>query len=159
MKKISLFTLITLGLLVSYQANAKFIYTKTAYWGSGSEGNEYAIQGYDSTAYFIKGKPEKGSNKHSLKYRGETWLFASNETKNLFAASPEKYAPQYGGHCAWREAQDGVEVYGDAKIWTIVDGKLYLNYNKTVNNLWIKDIPGFIQKADQYWLKEFDTLN
>lgn len=155
----SLILSVLVVLVFSTQVMAKFVYTKQSFWGQGSEGNKYAIEGYDATAYFTKGKPIKGLKEHSFKYRGETWLFASDKSKALFVSNPQKYAPQYGGHCAWREAKDGVEVYGDPKVWTIVDGKLYLNYNNSVNDRWAKDIPGFIKKADQFWLKEFDALN
>lgn len=156
MKKITITGLLCLiTLIFSTQALAKFTYTKSSFWG----GVDYALSGYDATAYFLKNAPEKGSTDHAFEYRGATWLFSSKKTKTLFVNNPQKYAPQYGGHCAWREAQDGEEVYGDPTIWTMVDGKLYLNYNEPVNQLWIKDIPGFIIKADEYWLKEFDTLN
>lgn len=156
MKKILVTLICLLALAVSNQALAKFVFTNTGYFGKG---NSYAIEGYDATAYLLKGKPVKGIKKHKLKYKGGTWLFASAENKTLFEANPTKYAPQYGGACAWREAQDGVEVYGDPKIWTLLDGKLYLNYNNKVNRLWKKDIPGFIKTANEYWLKEFDALN
>ena len=153
-------TLIILSFLLtsmlSNQVMAKFVYTKQSFWGKG---NDYALQGYDATAYFLNNKPKKGQKEHSATYRNETWLFASAENKALFETDPQKYAPQYGGNCAWREAQDGEEVYGDPTIWTVVAGKLYLNYNKEVNDRWVKDIPGFIKKADNYWLKEFDALN
>lgn len=156
MKKLLITLSCLFALVLSNQALAKFVYTKQGFW---DKGNDYAIQGYDSTAYFTKGAPQKGSKKHRLKYQAETWLFASADSKALFEANPQKYAPQYGGHCAWKEAQDGEEVYGDPMIWTIVDDKLYLNYNKPVNDKWVKNIPGFIKKADKFWLKEFSTLN
>ncbi len=156
MKKITLMLLSIAGLLFNGYASADFVYTKKSYWG---EGNKYAISGYDATSYFDSNKPIKGSKNYSIKYHGATWLFASEENKNKFNDNPQKYAPQYGGHCAWREAQDGKEVYGDPTVWTIVDDKLYLNYNKEINARWVKDIPGFIKKADNFWLQEFDTIN
>ncbi len=156
MKKITFILLAIVGMLFNSYACADFVYTKQGYWG---EGNKYAISGYDATSYFDNSKPIKGNKDYSTKYNGAIWLFANNENKSKFNSNPQKYSPQYGGHCAWREAQDGKEVYGDPTIWTIVDDKLYLNYNKSVNNLWVKDIPGFIKSADNFWLQEFDSTN
>ncbi len=148
--------------LFSLQAlSLDFVYTKHSIWGSGSEGNEYAIEGYDAVNYFTENKPAKGSPDFAFKYKNKEWHFKNPQNLALFKADPQKYAPQYGGHCAWRMGVDGVGVYGSAKIWTIVDDKLYLNYNREVNDRWVKDIPGFIKKADGFWLgkNQFKSLN
>ncbi len=138
-----------------------FVYSKHAWFGAGSEGNEYAIEGFDAVNYFTQSQPAKGSKDFSFEYRNKHWHFKNSENLALFTANPQKYAPQYGGHCAWRVAQDGAGVYGDPKIWTIVNNKLYLNYSQKVNDLWVKDIPGFIKKADDFWLNQnqFKSLN
>lgn len=93
--------------------------------------------------------------------RGKTWRFKNAENLALFKASPQQYAPQYGGHCAWRIAQDGEGVYGNPKIWTIVDNKLYLNYNQVANKRWVKNIPVFVKKGNDFWLgkNQFKNLN
>ena len=67
-----------------------------------------------------------------------------------FAAEPEKFAPQYGGYCAWAMA-DGKHAKGDARYWKIVDGKLYLNYSKSIQKKWDSDVPAFIDRADTAW--------
>jgi hypothetical protein len=67
-----------------------------------------------------------------------------------FKADPEKYAPKYGGYCAWAVAQ-GYTAEIDPEAWKIVGGKLYLNYSKDVQKKWEQDIPGNIEKADQNW--------
>ena len=158
-KLLTIYGVVIFTLFVSTQAFATFVYTKHSIFGQGSEGNKYALSGYDSISYFTENKAVKGNKKYMLNYQDAIWLFSSAENRDTFMENPQEYAPQYGGHCAWREAQDGVEVYGDPKIWTVRGGKLYLNYNKKVNNLWAKDIPGFIKKADVFWLAEFDRLN
>ena len=81
-----------------------------------------------------------------------TWFFQSKENRDLFAASPEKYAPQYDGWCAWAmtEAREAVT---DPEVWKIVDGKLYLNCSPAAYEKWSRDIPGNIKKADEIWLK------
>jgi len=109
-----------------------------------------AIRGYDPVGYFTAGRPVKGSPQFSHQWRGATWHFASAENRDRFAAAPEKFAPQYGGYCAYGVAQ-GYAVSIDPAAWTIVDGKLYLNYSLSVRENWNKDVPGYIRKADANW--------
>ena len=109
-----------------------------------------AVQGYDPVAYFTVGEPTKGSKDFSTEYEGAEFRFASQENLDAFLADPQAYAPQYGGYCAWAIAQ-GSLAKGDARRWKIVDGKLYLNYNKKVQADWEADIPGFIEQGDANW--------
>lgn len=111
-----------------------------------------AIQGYDPVAYFKQGKPLKGSGDHSLEWKGATWKFASAENREAFAAMPEKYAPQFGGYCAWAVSQ-GYTAKIDPDAWRIENGKLYLNYSKSVQTQWAGDIPGNIAKGNANWPK------
>jgi YHS domain-containing protein len=112
-----------------------------------------AIHGYDPVAYFTAGKPVQGKADFNTKWQGAEWRFASAEDRDLFVKNPEKYAPQYGGHCAYGMALGHLSPT-DPQAWKVVDGKLYLNYNKDVQALWQKDIPGFIPKADKNWVAE-----
>lgn len=107
-----------------------------------------AIKGADPVAYFTQGKPVKGSRKFQVEWKGATWRFASARHRDLFESDPEKYAPQYGGYCAWAVSQ-GYTAGIDPEAWKIVDGKLYLNYSLEVQSDWEKDIPGFIRLADK----------
>ncbi len=109
-----------------------------------------AVQGYDTVAYFTDGEPVKGSKMFSTLYKGAEFRFASQEHLDAFLAMPEKYAPQYGGYCAWAVAQ-GYTAKGSAKHWKIVDGKLYLNYNASVQEDWDADIESFIKSGDANW--------
>lgn len=111
-----------------------------------------AVDGYDPVAYFTQGKPVEGSKQHALEWNGATWRFASAENRAAFEKEPAKYAPQYGGYCAWAVSQ-GYTADADPEAWTIVDGKLYLNYNHEVMGTWKKDVPGNIAKADVNWPK------
>ena len=117
-----------------------------------SRWSNIAVQGYDPVAYFTKGEPVEGSSEFSTKYMGAEFRFASQENLDLFLADPQAYAPQYGGYCAWAIA-DGKYAKGSAKHWAIVDGKLYLNYNKSIQKKWNKDRPGFITSGDAQWNK------
>ena len=109
-----------------------------------------AIKGYDTVAYFTEGKAVKGNKAHSTKYKGATWLFSSEENLNLFVATPEKYAPQYGGYCAYAVSQNTTASI-QPKQFTIHEGKLYLNYNQKFNEIWLKDKENFIAAADKNW--------
>jgi len=109
-----------------------------------------AVQGHDPVAYFQDGMPVKGSKDFQTEYQGATFRFANAENLAAFEAEPEAYAPQYGGYCAWAVSQ-GYTAKGDADHWAIVDGKLYLNYNRSIQEKWNADRSGFITSADTNW--------
>lgn len=113
---------------------------------------EGAIKGYDPVSYFTVNKPQKGFKTISYIWQGATWYFSSEANKTLFTANPEKYAPQYGGYCAYGWAQ-GYAVKIEPDAWAIEGGKLYLNYNKNVQKDWDKDRLGYIKKADENYKK------
>ncbi|MBM9579652.1 YHS domain-containing protein [Leptospira sp. 201903070] len=111
---------------------------------------DLAISGYDPVAYFTIGKPTEGTKKYQFRWMGADWRFSSDENLKKFKENPERYAPQFGGYCAYGVAF-GEKVSIDPKQWKIVDGKLYLNYDHDVQVLWEKDIPGWIEKAKKEW--------
>lgn len=115
-----------------------------------------AIKGYDPVAYFTESKPVQGSPRISYSYEGAEWYFGSEKNRDAFKADPVKYAPQYGGYCAFG-ASKGYKAPTEADAWTIVDGKLYLNYNTKVRTEWSKGQPGYIQKADKNWVEIKNT--
>lgn len=109
-----------------------------------------AVGGYDPVAYFDQGQPVEGKRRYSYDWQGATWRFASQEHLERFKAESERYAPRYGGYCAWAVSQ-GTTASADPRVWRIVDGKLYLNYSADVQKTWEQDIPGNIAKADANW--------
>ncbi len=109
-----------------------------------------AIRGYDPVAYFTEGKPAKGDEKLVYTWNNANWYFSSQKNLGLFKANPEKYAPQYGGYCAFG-LSNGYKAPTDADAWTIENGKLYLNYNLQVRNEWTKEKKQRIEKADKNW--------
>lgn len=109
-----------------------------------------AIRGYDPVAYFTDGKPVKGKAEFTSEHEGAVWRFASAANRDAFAADPLRYAPQYGGYCAWA-VSEGYTASTDPDAWKIVDDKLYLNYSRSVQRRWERDIPGRIAKADTNW--------
>jgi YHS domain-containing protein len=109
-----------------------------------------AIKGYDPVAFFKESKPVKGADSLSYHWKGADWLFASRENLAAFSASPEKYAPQYGGYCAYGTSQ-GHKAPTETGTWTVVNDKLYFNYNAKVKEIWVKDQEALIKVADQKW--------
>ena len=111
-----------------------------------------ALKGYDVVAYFTEGKAVEGKKEFQQEWMGAKWQFSSAANRDLFATNPAKYAPQYGGYCAFG-VSEGHKAPIDPTVWTIVDGKLYLNYDGEVGKEWRQDIPGRIAKADKNWPK------
>jgi YHS domain-containing protein len=109
-----------------------------------------AVGGYDPVAYFSGGEPVKGREDITLEHDGVIWRFASENNREAFKAEPARYAPKYGGYCAYAVSGGGSSP-GDPRHWKIVDGKLYLNASRRVHERWEKDIPGHIRKADANW--------
>ena len=112
--------------------------------------NSQAIRGYDPVAYFKVGKPVKGNESYHFQWKNTTWLFATKEDLELFSRNPEQYSPQYGGYCAYG-LSEGHKAPTDPNAWTIVEGKLYLNYSPKVKEMWVKNQKERIQVADKTW--------
>jgi YHS domain-containing protein len=112
--------------------------------------NGVAIRGADPVAYFTQGRAVIGNAKYEHQWKGAIWRFSSDQNRRLFAQNPGRYAPQYGGYCA-QAVSEGNLAKTDPEAWKIVNGKLYLNYDKTVQAQWLQDVPGHIAKADRNW--------
>lgn len=109
-----------------------------------------AIKGYDAVAYHLEGKPVQGSKDFVFEWQEATWRFASAENRDRFAAEPQRWAPAYGGWCAYGVSKGGLYAI-DPKAWSIVDGTLYLNYSLEVRDTWLEDTSGFIAAANRNW--------
>jgi YHS domain-containing protein len=142
-KAMGLAVLVSLGLL-SNVAMAKDAPVYTSFFGN------VAVSGYDTVAYFTDQKPVQGDAKYSTSYQGAEWRFATAAHRDAFVADPARYAPQYGGYCAWAVAQ-GSTASADPMRWRIVNDKLYLNYDADVQKKWEVSIPEFIQQANKNW--------
>jgi len=141
-KLLSIFRTLFLGMLmISGQA-----------WAADPVYNQdgVAISGYDPVAYFTLGRPVWGNPDITVKLQGATWQFNSDKHRQLFKANPEKYAPQYGGYCAYAAAKGSIAPT-DARAWAIVDGKLYLNYSPAIQERWKQNMRGYISRADAKW--------
>ncbi len=111
-----------------------------------------AVGGYDPVAYFTDKKPVAGKADITLEHEGATWRFSTVANRDAFKADPAKFAPQFGGHCAYAVSQ-GYTAKGDPNAWSIIGGKLYLNYNKDVQRDWEKQTQSLIPKGDANWPK------
>ena len=109
-----------------------------------------AIRGYDPVAYFTDGKPVKGDKTITFDWNNATWHFATAAHRDSFAVHPEQYAPQYGGFCAYGWAK-GYPAKIEPEAWHIVNGKLYLNYDLSVQSKWNKKQSAYIKAADENW--------
>ena len=114
------------------------------------DGSSVAIKGYDPVAYFKQGKPVKGNPSLTEDWMGAKWQFSNPESRELFKANPAQYSPQFGGYCAWAVSH-GYTANTDPEAWKIVDGKLYLNYNKSIQKKWEQDIPKYVVDGNRNW--------
>ena len=114
------------------------------------------IKGYDPVAYFTQGKAAEGKATPSAMHEGITYYFSSQENKEKFSAQPAMFEPQYGGWCAYAMGATGEKVTVDPETFKILNGKLFLFYNKFFNNTlksWNKDEKALNTKADANWSK------
>jgi YHS domain-containing protein len=122
----------------------------SAFAGEYFEKDGVAIRGYDPIAYFAEMKPVKGLPEFHAEYQGSTFYFSTATNRDRFTMQPDKFAPQYGGYCAFGMAKGYKAVIAPA-AFTVVDDKLYLNYSESVRSQWKLDIPGYIRKAHENW--------
>ena len=112
-----------------------------------------AIKGYDTVAYFTDSRAIKGKSEYAYNWNDASWYFSKPENRDLFAANPDRYAPQFRGHCAYGLAK-GMLVAADPEEWTIVDGKLYMNYDRSFRDSWRQDKAAMIKKAEENWAEK-----
>lgn len=109
-----------------------------------------AIKGYDPVAYFTLQKAVKGNDTLTFEWSGSIWKFSTQSHLDSFRLNPLKYAPQYGGFCAYGCSENHLAPT-DPEAWTIIDDKLYLNYSLKTRVVWLKDTLNRIKNADQFW--------
>lgn len=109
-----------------------------------------AIQGYDPVAFFTDGGPVMGDPEIRSTHGGAVYWFATVAHKAMFDADPARYAPQFGGWCAYAASINTLSPV-DPKYWEIVEGRLLLQHNQRAWDLWHKDASGNLIKADMNW--------
>ncbi|HEY7763367.1 MAG TPA: YHS domain-containing (seleno)protein [Aestuariivirgaceae bacterium] len=119
-----------------------------------------AIMGYDPVAYFTENRPVKGSEEFAYEWLGTPWHFANSRHREMFMNEPVKYAPQYGGYCAGEVAfNSSVTVNVDPEGFKIIDGKLYLIYDKRNADYFADHANELVPKGDANWPKAVAELN
>jgi hypothetical protein len=116
-----------------------------------------ANKGYDVVSYFDVGQPEEGLASISYEWNDKEWRFTSTAHRDLFVAEPEKYAPAYDGNCAWAVSQ-GYTAPTVPEAWSIIDGRLFLNYSLSVRRTWLEDPRSNIKAGDENWPALKDSL-
>lgn len=134
--------------VASIGITAEIAYAKTAEIYT-SWRNNLAIAGYDTVSFHM-GSPQKGKAKITMNWNGAKWQFSTQANLDAFRESPEKYAPAYGGYCAWALAE-GKLAKGSPKYWMVIEGRLYLNFNQNIQTRWERSADMFIVKADKNW--------
>lgn len=148
MLKNSLSFFISIALLIVSITVVSTVHAAKPVYSGGRD--RAAIRGYDPVSYFTQGKPVKGLKEFVLEHNGAKWLFSSEDNLTLFKNNPGKYAPQYGGYCAYAVSK-GSTASIKPEFFTIHDNKLYLNYSKSVFKKWNKDKEEYIEDANQEW--------
>ncbi len=117
----------------------------------------YVANGYDVVSYFNGHKPKKGNTTYQTTYDGAKFRFSSQKNITLFKDNPKKYAPQYGGWCAYAIGSTGKKVTIDPQSYEIRNGKLYLFYKTWITDTlkkWISEGPENLRiQADKNWKK------
>jgi YHS domain-containing protein len=108
------------------------------------------LQGYDPVAFFTDSAAVRGDSTHTASYGGATYWFKNEAHRALFAADPEKYAPQFGGFCAYGAA-NGHAAPVEIDTWQVRAGKLLLNYDRSVRAKFDRDVAGYLSKAYELW--------
>lgn len=154
--KSAIFLSVLLTTVFSVSAIAQDATLRKKHFNLGS--NDVAISGHDPVAYFTQNKAVKGKKDFAVSHQGILYYFFSVENKEEFKKNPSKYEPEYGGWCAFAMGDYGEKVGVDPETFKIVNGKLYLFYNKFFNNTlksWNKDEANLKTKGDANWKKIF----
>ena len=124
--------------------------TASADVATATDDNDVILAGYDAVAYFTEGKPVKGTQTYTAQHDGAIYHFSSAKNRDAFKSDPVRYAPAYGGYCAFGTTL-GKKFHVDGKAFEIVEGRLYVNKNQSVYETWVKDIHGNIVTAEGQW--------
>lgn len=141
-----------LFILILFIAANHYAHAQSSYYANDG----VAIKGYDPVAYFSDGVAAAGSKQVSYVWAGTEWHFTNEKNRDTFKSNPEKYAPQFGGYCAYGASRN-YKAPTDPLAFTIVDEKLYLNYNPKVKEIWMKDTKAYIEKAEMNWITLKDS--
>lgn len=133
-------------MLIGFSAFASGKYDSAVF----TNDSNFAIDGWDAVSFFDKNQPKEGSENWKAEYKEALWLFSSEENLKLFNNNPQKYAPSYGGYCAWAMS-GGKLAPGKPEFWDIVDDRLYLNFSGSTRKKFLDSVDTMIRDADRQW--------
>ena len=142
------------ALLIIVFVGAKIKRVTPLAWGhkevNTSMFSDEAINGYDAVAYFTKGVATKGQESFTYGWKDATWYFFSDENLDLFKADPEKYAPKFGGYCAFAVGK-GFTANSDPNAFKIIDDKLYLCADQDILKQWLEGGEATLKESHKNW--------
>lgn len=141
--------LLTMGVLIGVGGAAAFAQGPPA-TAVNVDAAGVALHGHDAVAYFTEGKAVPGAPRFELAWNGARWRFSSAANRDAFATAPERYAPQFGGYCAWAVSRNYTADI-DPQAFAVVDGKLYVNYSTLIQARWRLDRDGNIARGHENW--------
>lgn len=117
---------------------------------SPASAQEKAISGFDPVVYFSEGRAARGVDSLWWEFKGQRWHFVSVQNRRAFVESPDAYRPQFDGYCAYAAGHNYV-YEGDPEVWTMVDGRLYLNYSREIREAWLAARDSLIREGNKHW--------
>ncbi|MGE0699807.1 MAG: YHS domain-containing (seleno)protein [Hyphomicrobiaceae bacterium] len=118
--------------------------------GQQQFGANLAVSGFDPVAYHTQNQAVPGRPEFRVSWKGAEWRFATQANRDAFVAAPDRYAPQFGGYCAFAVASNAI-ASADPRSFAVVNGKLYLNQSPSIHASWLRDQAGFIRRAEANW--------
>jgi hypothetical protein len=143
--RIGIAAVVTVGLVLTYLHSIQMFASDPVY-----QTRRGALDGYDPVAYFTQSRPVLGREDTALEWTGAVWHFASGANRELFRNDPSRYAPQFGGYCAYAVAS-GYTARTKPEAWKIVDGRLYLNFDLKTRDQWLAQAGDFIERGNRNW--------
>ena len=153
MKKIMILVVALLVIAVAFATVKRVSPLGWGLWGTTDTTDGVALEGFDAVSYYGADGPQAGSEDFSAVHADATWYFATAENRDLFAAEPEKYSPQFGGFCAFA-ASKGFTAHPTPEAWHIEDGALYVFADENVRDEWVAELPdGSLKRSQENWAK------
>lgn len=153
MKYVYIGTAVLLVVVLAFAIVKKVSPVGWGLWGQTNTSDGLVLRGYDPIAYFDEGKPVEGSSEHRYDWAGGTWQFANAKNRDLFAADPERYAPQFGSFCSFAVSK-GFTANSSPEAWHIHEDKLYVFMDENVRDDWVAGLPdGSLNRSESSWAK------
>ena len=140
-------------LVVTFATIKKVSPVSWGWWGTTNVSSGVSLKGHDAVAYFETALPVMGDDEFSYEWADATWHFSSQENRAKFVATPDKFAPQFGGFCAFAMSK-GFTADSSPDAWHLEDGRLYVFADQSVRDDWVTGLPdGTLAASEESWKK------